>query len=364
MNHINELSKTLNHFFDWHKSRMNCLAKIIFGLFTLRTVNLAELACSFSADTKSSSSYRRLQRFFYSFHIDLNLIALFVFRLFDLGKEPKYLLIDRTNWQWGNKDINIFTLALSHKGVGLPIFGDFLSKKGNSKTQERINLIQKFIKLFGKSIIKGVLADREFIGRDWFSYLIQNEIPFYIRIKNNAVTTNSRGLAVDINGLFHGVKVGEKRALKGKRKIWGNYVYLAATRSINGELLIVATNRDPENAIEIYSKRWEIETLFGCLKSKGFCFEDTRMVDGYKIQKLFAILTIGFCWAYQTGLWKNEKLKIKSHGRLAKSLFRIGLDYIRETLFQVFNKINIKKRLLKKLILNLAIEPLVNGGAL
>ncbi len=28
-------------------------------------------------------------------------------------------------------------------------------------------------------------ADREFIGQDWFAYLLENKIPFFIRIKQN-----------------------------------------------------------------------------------------------------------------------------------------------------------------------------------
>jgi ABC-type sugar transport system substrate-binding protein len=42
-----------------------------------------------------------------------------------------------------------------------------LNKKGNSNTCERIALIQRFIKQFGKKHIVAVLADREFIGEAW-----------------------------------------------------------------------------------------------------------------------------------------------------------------------------------------------------
>jgi hypothetical protein len=47
-----------------------------------------------------------------------------------------------------------------------------LDKRGNSDTRERIALIQKFIDRFGKEWIKGILADREFIGKNWFGWLI------------------------------------------------------------------------------------------------------------------------------------------------------------------------------------------------
>jgi hypothetical protein len=39
-----------------------------------------------------------------------------------------------------------------------------LDKRGNSDTQERIAIVQKFIDKFGKDCIAGLLGAREFIG--------------------------------------------------------------------------------------------------------------------------------------------------------------------------------------------------------
>ena len=44
--------------------------------------------------------------------------------------------------------------------------------KGNSDTAERIELIQTFINQFGKHCIRGLLADREFIGKNWVAWLL------------------------------------------------------------------------------------------------------------------------------------------------------------------------------------------------
>ena len=37
--------------------------------------------------------------------------------------------------------------------------------------------------LFGKDRIVNVFADREFIGEKWFTWLIENDINFCIRVK-------------------------------------------------------------------------------------------------------------------------------------------------------------------------------------
>ena len=165
-----------------------------------------------------------------------------------------------------------------------------------------------FIEHFGKDCIKGILADREFVGKDWFGWLLEEKIPFHIRIKNNTITTNSKGLQVDIDALFYELKPNEQRSLKGKRIVWGHDVYLAGLRLVGGELLIVATSELPETAIEIYGFRWEIECLFGCFKGRGFNFEDTHIID---------------------------KVRIKKHGRPAISLFRYGLDFLCDSIVRL-----------------------------
>ena len=111
--------------------------------------------------------------------------------------------------------------------------------------------------------------------------------------------------------------------------------------SKDSEYVIIATQykKNQKNSLDQYKKRWEIETLFGCLKSRGFNFEDTHMTDAKKISKLLALLTIAFCWARLTGEWLNiiNPIKLKKHGRKEKSVFRYGLDYLRRTFINSTN---------------------------
>lgn len=251
-----------------------------------------------------------------------------------LPDAPVYLSMDRTNWQWGKSNINILVLSACYKGAAVPLYWIALDKKGNSDTQERIDLINKFIHGFGRNKILGLLGDREFIGEDWFDYLLKQEIPFDMRVKKNHVTTNARNLDVDIDALFFHLKPGEFEALKGKRRLMGQQLYLSALRLDDGELLILASDHEPENAVERYALRWEIETLFSCLKGRGFRFEDTRLTDLKRIEKLVSVLALAFSWAHKVGDWRHTQkpIKIKKHGRLSISYFRYGLDWIRQAL--------------------------------
>jgi hypothetical protein len=95
--------------------------------------------------------------------------------------------------------------------------------------------------------------------------------------------------------------------------------------------LIVISAHYSKNAIDEYGERWGIETLFGILKTRGFCLESTHFKDEERLSKLVSLLSLALCWAVKTGEWLAEvyPIPIKKHGRLAKSIFRYGLDCLR-----------------------------------
>lgn len=229
-------------------------------------------------------------------------------------------------------------LAIVHQGIAVPIFWVLLNKRGNSNTKERIALMQRFIKVFGKDSVKSILADREFVGNEWFTWLNQQNISFYIRIKKNTKIRNRSGESIQIQQMFRHLKYDETHNCNRKLTIFGVQIYISAMRLKDGELLIVASNDLAKNPIIHYAKRWEIETLFSCLKGRGFDLEATRLTKLNRVKKLVAIHAIAFCWAYYIGIWQHNRvpIKIKPHGRFEKSIFRLGLDLLQKALQEAF----------------------------
>lgn len=358
---INELTAILNEHFHWNKARMNCFVGMLIALMAVGTVNLTQLALFFPSRALITSRYRRIQRFFSHHWLDYNEIAHFIMKLFGFTENDFYLSLDRTNWKWGKININLLVLAVVYKGAAIPVYWLPLNKRGNSNWRERIVLMNRFISQFGRVHIKGLLADREFIGDKWMGWLIQEKIPFNIRIRNNSYTINSRGDKVRVDRLFQTLKVGEIHNIPDSRLLGACPVFLSGLRLSDGQLLIVANSSFNRSAIKVYGLRWEIETLFGCLKGRGFNLEDTRVVGYPRIKKLLVLPVIAFCWSHKVGEWKDDcvlPIKIKSHQRPAQSIFRYGLDCIRSELFNAFTQ---SKKLVKKLLSLLRPEPLTNG---
>ncbi|MCB1107460.1 MAG: IS4 family transposase, partial [Chlamydiia bacterium] len=94
--------------------------------------------------------------------------------------------------------------------------------------------------------------------------------------------------------------------------------------------------------------------FFGCLKKRGFCFEDTHLTHLPRIETLIFVLTVAFCWSHLVGEVKEKEIptKTKSHGRKAKSTFRCGFDVLRGIFLRLGEKIEAFASCLKLLIIN------------
>jgi hypothetical protein len=109
---INELATILNQHFAWNKARMDCFVGMLIGLLKTRNINLVELATGFASEASPGSRYRRIQRFIHGYWLDYDKVAGFVMSLFGFKDTPFFLAMDRTNWQWGKKNLNILMLAV------------------------------------------------------------------------------------------------------------------------------------------------------------------------------------------------------------------------------------------------------------
>jgi hypothetical protein len=340
-NKVTLLSDTLKEFFG---NKMNLARIKFFGLFIsalckVQTVCFEKLACGFDSNVKTESSLRRIQRFISEYSLDSDLVARFIFALLP-HKPPYRLVLDRTNWKFGTKNINILTLAIVYKGVAFPILFHTMPKFGNSCMQERIDLMERFIRLFGSSGIECLLADREFIGDKWLEYLNRLNIEYHIRIRENFwVEKPANGQKVKASWLFNNLKINERTFYHKIVRVNGELCYLSASKIINKrnapELQIIVSFNKPDRAQALYKERWQIESAFKALKTSGFNIEDTHLTDIERVSKLLSLVLIAFAWVYRVGIYLDtlRPIKIKKHGRRAKSLFKYGLTYIANLLF-------------------------------
>jgi hypothetical protein len=264
-----------------------------------------------------------------------NKVSIDYLKLLKLDGKLK-ILIDRTEWKFGETWINILTLSVAYKNLAIPVLWEVVNHKGNATALEHSAIIKKFVAEFGAHRILRVYADREFGSYELFSYLIKNKIDFHIRLKTSHLSGGKSFLQIWRNA-------SEKVKLRGKVKVevFGLELFVSCVKYQKDgktEYLIVASKEKNKYAIEEYKVRWQIETMFGCLKSRGFNFEETHLTIPEKISKLLMLLGLGLLLAikmgeFQVEITKQVKMKLKKNKRYAKSLFRIGLDALQTLLF-------------------------------
>lgn len=140
-----------------------------------------------------------------------------------------------------------------------------------------------------------MVADREFVGKQWVEYLNNRHIRYYLRIKQNFWLRNPKSSeAVKAWHLFHGLKLGQERVYDKLFLLKGEYVYIAGALLKNSysvpELQILICYNRLEDAVATYRQRWQIETCFRAMKSSGFNTEDTHLHDIDRIARLVAMV--------------------------------------------------------------------------
>jgi hypothetical protein len=261
--------------------------------------------------------------------------------------EPPFVIaIDRTEWQLGKSWVNVLVLSVAGGNISLPLFWTVLEEKGCSDNAERKAIVEQLIAEFGADGIGFVTADREFASKEWLDFLVKRRISFRLRIKANARITDKRGKLMRASKMCRTLKTNQRMELRRRRKLWDRAVFVAVCRKADGDNVLVISSEQSGRILQEYGMRWKIETLFGCLKTRGFCLEDTHLTHGERVSKLLSLLTLATVWALLSGeLASREKpLKIKNHGRLEKSIFRLGFETLRNCFCQITTNFRQKQR--------------------
>jgi len=343
----------------------SCMAAIILGMISAGTVNLSEIATFVQCRLLHESMYKRIQGFFTEFKLNLDQVASFVLVILPLNGNYR-LVFDRTNWKFGKSNINYFVLAICYRTVSIPIFWINLDKRGCSSDEEKVELLDKFKRLFGFNDVVDLLGDREFISEKLIAYCFENGLNYTLRVKCDHLITNSNGIKVRADELFKDLNIAHMTVLNDIDML-GNKTHLCAVRLKDKMLKIIATNHSSHSAIDRYEDREQIERMFSCFKSRGFNLEDTHMTNIAKLERLLGVVTIAFCWAYKMGdhIDFEKNIPRKNHGRRIRSIFKTGFVYLRNLLSGVEGRlteyVNVLVLVFEK---NRTVKPYINWGYL
>jgi hypothetical protein len=352
MRYVHSITSVLSDHLGWHRARLKFMARFMSALLQLTTTNLWKIALALKAGVQLESNYRRIQRFLSDYDMDFTMLARLLVRL--VPERPPYVVaLDRTEWHFGQTPVNVLTVGIAHRGICFPIAWNVLPTGGSSGAGEQIKVLERFLAAVDPTSIEAVVADREFIATEWLRRLQSYEIPFVVRLRSDrriglaSQDSLSEGPALPGRMFARPLSAGEERVLDGERHLSGTEGDQVATCVVVRRIASASSETDdcflilatwgvaPDEATELYRRRWEIETLFAALKSRGFKLEKTHLTAPERIERLMGLLALAFAWTRLVGqkrVWCQGGPPVKSHGRPERSLFRYGLDWLQSIL--------------------------------
>ena len=118
-----EISKVLKEALSMNAARAKALAMMVFAMINCETVNLSKLSKHLKTRAKQESSYKRLQRFMKEVTFEPMKLARALLAFADVEADKKLkLILDRTNWKFGENYINILCLSVVTPNGNFPLF--------------------------------------------------------------------------------------------------------------------------------------------------------------------------------------------------------------------------------------------------
>jgi hypothetical protein len=292
------------------------LLLLAFGISQSKSVNMAyindAILLSESSCKNEASQYKHLLKIFQTGNYEniiRNSFQLVVIYFYG-GQEKVKLVIDRTNWELGVSKINILTIGLlTENDIFIPLIWKDLGHKGNSDSQQRIDLIDKLL-IWWKAIeiplpTFEICGDREFIGEYWLTALSQREIEFVIRLRCNLSFETWLNGEYRVEKLHNIVTLHRYMRLFHKKSvevvlqneaIAQVFVVENEGNDVKKEpyIYFITNLDDIDEAALAYRKRWKIEVFFKYMKTQGFNLEDFNMDGQHKIEIMMAVLSIVF----------------------------------------------------------------------
>lgn len=350
------LSKYTNQFPNFAPHHLKTTLVLLSCILVKETVNLNKLknhvGIFLGVESREvNSHYKRLTRYFLDTYVQrylwkylLSFSFYHFFSQIQFKKRIFYMAMDGSVWKFGQHTYHVLVLSLVYETIAIPIFWINLEKKGVSSFSERKKLLRSALFLYPFLKRFTLLADREYKGKEWFTYLEKEGYTYIIRLCKGDYN-------LYIKSYYSLLKQAKARkvtsqliqsqfVVKGKVIV----IYDKTAKKESEKFIILLTNKWKASANKIsaaYRIRWKIECLFKHLKTNGFNIEQVGMKNDKKVRVLFTLVVVAYLMCLTEGVKRKLKPK-KDNDSFYESVFRIGYS---KTVLQVYQLETISRKI-------------------
>jgi hypothetical protein len=319
-----------------HQGQVVTLAMMISGIVMSRNAQLSAMSSEIPTATKEKSIEMRMRRWVKD-EIDEEAVYLpFARQILEaLSHLPLVLVMDGSQ---AGRGCMVLMVGVLYQKRALPIaWLVYKGKKGHASAERHKQALNKVVPLLPEGSEVVLLGDAEYDTTEMIQWIEKNTAWQYVLRTSPQiyVQTDQQEQAIRDYPLEKGKVLFLPQA--------GFTQTVAITLNVVGwwasryeEPIFMVTNLDsPYQACRYYRRRFRIETFFSDQKSRGFHIHKSHLADPARLSRLLIAACLAYIWMITQGLQviaTNNISLIDRTERIDKSLFRLGLDWLKYAL--------------------------------
>jgi len=308
------------------------LAMMITGIVLSRNAQLSQMSSEAPVAAKDKSVEMRLRRRVKHGKIDADVIYM------PFARQILVSLASVLDGSRAGRGCMVLMVGVLYKKRALPMaWVAYKGKKGHTNAQRHIQALEKVLPLLPAGSEVVLLGDAEYdttemlvwvkAHTDW-QHVLRTSPQIYVQEGSNSQPISAYPLAK--GQLFHRHQDGftqNATALLNLIGWWGS--------RYEEPIFLVTNLSNVYQACRFYRRRFQIETFFSDQKSHGFHIHKSHLPDPVRLGRMLVAACLAYIWMICQVLWmiaSNLSSLIDRTGRTDKSLFRLGLNWIKYAL--------------------------------
>jgi hypothetical protein len=320
-----------------HPGHVVTLAMMITGIVMSKKAQLSEMSNEVPAKAKDKSIEMRMRRWVKHEGLNDELIYMpFAQQILQaLAHLPLVVVMDAS--QVG-RNCMVLMVGVVYKKRSLPlVWLVYPGKKGHTSADRHIQVLEKLILLLPETAELILMGDAEYDTTEMLLWLqINTSWGYVLRTSPQIIVHSSQGehpisdIPLQKKSVLQYRHVGFTQAASVQVNLvgwWGN--------SYEKPIYLLSNLDSKYQTCRYYRRRYRIETFFSDQKSRGFHIHKSHLSDPARVSRLLLAACLAYIWMIMQGLQvvaQNLTHWIDRTERQDKSIFRLGLDWIRHCL--------------------------------
>ena len=320
-----------------HQGQVVTLAMMISGIVMSRNAQLSAMSSEIPTETKEKSIKMRMRRWVKD---DLDVEAVYLPFARQIMQALSYFrLVLVMDGSQAGRGCMVLMVGVLYQKRALPIaWLVYKGKKGHASSERHIQALEKIIALLPEGSQVVLLGDAEYDSTEMIAWIEKNTTWQYVLRTSPQIYAQTeehsqpiRDYPAEKGKVFYLKNVGftQTSALTLNIISWWSSGY-------EEPIFLVTNMENPYAACHYYRRRFRIETFFSDQKSRGFHIHKSHLQDPARLRsRLLIAACLAYIWMIMQGLWviaQGNSALIDRTDRIDKSLFRLGLDWIKYAL--------------------------------